>query len=62
MHLISISKKGDRCILDALQNSHTNFEYVQACVLEPHLVYNQGWTFHVAFLLAIEDLVLATTM
>ncbi len=55
-------KKGNRRRLNALQNSHTKFEYGQDRAFEPHLVYNQRWTLHVAFLLAIEDLVLATTM
>jgi hypothetical protein len=31
-------EKGDRHKLDVLQNSHANFEYGQACILEPHLV------------------------
>jgi hypothetical protein len=48
--------------LDALQNSHKKFENGQSRTFEPHLVYNQRWTFHVAFLFVIEDLVPTTTM
>jgi hypothetical protein len=33
-------EKGDRQKLDAPQNSHTKFEYDQACTLEPHLVFD----------------------
>jgi hypothetical protein len=55
-------EKGDRCRLDALQNSHRKFEYAQARTFEPHLVYDQRWTLHVAFLFVIANLVPATTM
>jgi hypothetical protein len=55
-------KKGDRCKLNVLQNSHGKFENGQSRTLEPHLVYNQRWTFHVAFLFVIEDLVPTTIM
>jgi hypothetical protein len=44
------------------QNIHSKFEYGPVCTFEPHVVYDQGWTLHIAFLLAVEDLVLATTM
>jgi hypothetical protein len=43
--------------LDALQNSHENFENGQFRILEPHLVYDQRRTFHVAFLFVVENLV-----
>jgi hypothetical protein len=43
------------------QNTHTKFKYGQARTFKPHLVYDQGWTLHVAFLLVVKDLVLATT-
>ncbi len=33
-------EKGDRHKLDALQNNHTKFEYGQACILKPHLVFD----------------------
>jgi hypothetical protein len=33
-------EKGNCHKLDALQNSHENFEYGQACILEPHLVFD----------------------
>jgi hypothetical protein len=55
-------KKNDCCRLDVLQNSHAKFEYGQVHTLKPHLVYDQGWTLHLAFLLAVEDLVPTTTM
>jgi hypothetical protein len=55
-------EKGDHCKLNVLQNSHTKFEYGQVRILKPHLVYDQGWTLHLAFLLAVEDLVPTTTM
>jgi hypothetical protein len=45
-----------------LQKNHTKFEYGQVHAFKPHLVYNQGWTLYIAFLLAIEDLLLARTM
>jgi hypothetical protein len=55
-------KKNNWRRLDVLQNNHTKFKYGQVRVLEPHLFYNQAWTLHVAFLLAVEDLVPTTTM
>jgi hypothetical protein len=55
-------EKGNHHRLDVLQNSHGKFENGQSRTLEPHLVYDQRWTFHVAFFFAVEDLVLTTTM
>ncbi len=55
-------EKSDHHRLDVLQNNHTKFEYGQARAFEPHLVYIQGWTLHVAFFFVVEDLVFATTM
>jgi hypothetical protein len=55
-------EKSDHRRLDVLQNSHTKFEDGQAHAFEPHLVYSQGWTLHVAFFFVVEDLVFARTM
>jgi hypothetical protein len=55
-------RKNDCHRLDALQNSHENFENGQFRILEPHLVYNQRQTFHVVFLFVVENLVPTITM
>jgi len=61
-HIQYQSRKNDCHRLDVLQNSHEKFENGQFCILEPHLVYDQRRTFHVAFLFVVENLVPTITM